>query len=112
MKIQIQIGMLILAVATFGTGCAGTFEEIKPMGLAVPPPKEKPTVLIIGEIKITDEQLSEPEQQVMVHAFQMGVEKWCAEHETFKISPAISPTNKAPNAVVLNGVITEVNEGS
>ena len=100
--------MLILIAVVFGTGCAGTFQEVKPVGLAVSPPKEKPALLVFGEIKINDDLMSKPEQQVMALAFQMGVEQWCAEHDAF----IISPPNTAHNTIVLNGTIYEINAGT
>jgi hypothetical protein len=93
------------------TGCVSTFKEVDSLG-GGPPPKEQPTVLALGDIKITDARCSEPEQKVMLHAFQLGVEKWCAEHKALVLRRDVSATNAPPGTIVLNGTITEINKGS
>src|SRR3989442_14903542 len=111
MKIKHTIFVLLAASVPLLTGCVSTFKEVKPLG-GGPPPKEKPAVLALGDIKVTDARLSEPEQKMMIHAFQLGVEKWCAEHKPFEFRKELSSTNAPPSAIVLNGVITEIEKGS
>jgi hypothetical protein len=105
--------LFALAVTTVAllTGCVSTFREVKPLG-GGPPPKERPTVLAFGDIKVTDARYSEPEQKVMLHAFQLGVEKWCTEHKDLEVRKDVSTTNAPPIVIVLNGTITEIEKGS
>lgn len=105
--------LVALSIATplFLIGCIGTFKEIKPLG-GGSPPHQRPNVLAIAEIKVTDIRISEPEQKMLIHAFQLGVEKWCAEHKAFEFRKDVSLTNGPTGAVVLSGVITEIEKGS
>jgi hypothetical protein len=102
---------LIITAAWLAAGCASTFKEVKPL-TGGPAPKEKPTALALGELKITDARLTAPEQKVMTHAFQLGVEKWCAEHKKLDVLKDVPTTNLPPTVLVLNGTITEVEKGS
>jgi hypothetical protein len=102
---------LSVILCLFATGCVSTFKEVKPL-TGGPPPKERPAALALGELKITDARLSEAERGVMVHAFQLGVEKWNAEHKSLDVLRVFPATNVPPTAIVLTGTITEVEKGS
>ena len=101
--------VLIAASAALLTGCVSTFHEVKPLASGLPP-KEKPNVFAIGDIKITDARFSESEQTMMLHAFHLGVEKWCAAHKAFEFRKGT--TNLPTSAIVLNGAIMEIEKGS
>lgn len=103
--------VLLIAAPLLWIGCVGTFKELKPLG-GGSPPREKPSILAVGEIKVADGRISEPEQKILIHAFQLGVEKWCAEHKAFEFRKDISTTDNASAAIVLNGAITEIEKGS
>jgi len=111
MKTKTTQVVLLAAAVSVLTGCVSTFKEVKPLG-GGPPPKERPSILALGDIKVTDARISEPEQKMMVHAFQLGAEKWCADHKGFEFRKEISATNVPPSAIVLNGTITEIEKGS
>jgi hypothetical protein len=105
-----KIPFVLLAATTVAlTGCVSTFHEVKPQRAGAPP-TTRPSVLVLGPLQITNARLSEPEQTVLIHAFQLGVEKWCAEHHAFEVCQ--SATNVVANAAVLSGTITEVEKGS
>ncbi len=99
----------VLALAS--TGCVSTFKEVNPTATGQPP-KEKPSILMVGEIKATDARLTETEQKVMIQSFGLGVQKWCAEHKSFEVRRDVPLTNAPANAIVLSGNITEVEKGS
>jgi hypothetical protein len=103
--------VLLAAALLVLTGCVSTFKEIKPLA-GGPPPKERPPALIVGEFRVSDARIAEPEQKLLVNAFQLGVEKWCAEHKLIAIHNGACGTNLSPNAIVLNGNITEIEKGS
>lgn len=105
--------LVILSIATplFWIGCVGTFKELKPLS-GGPPPQQRPGALAVGEINITDVRISEPEQKILIHAFQLGVEKWCTEHKTFEFRKEVTAINGGSAAIVVNGVITEIEKGS
>jgi hypothetical protein len=103
--------MLSMAAPLLFIGCIGTFKELKPLG-GGPPPQQRPSVLAVAEIKITDVRISEPEEKMLIHAFQLGVEKWCAEHKAFEFRKDVSITNGPSTAIVLTGAITEIEKGS
>ena len=111
MKTKTTLFALAVTTVALLTGCVSTFKEVKPLG-GVPPPKERPTVLAFGDIKITDARITETEQKMMLLAFKIGVEKWCAEYKALEIRQDVPATNAPPSAIVLNGTITEINKGS
>jgi len=102
---------MLVNMSAMLTGCTGRFHEIKPQSVGLPP-REKPRVLLVGQVNATDPRLSEPEQAMMVHAFQLGVEKWCAEHKGLEVRKDVAATNAPASAIVLTGAITEVEKGS
>ncbi len=108
--VKIQSALLLAATAAL-TGCVSTFKEVKPL-TGGPPPKERPSILALGELRISDARIAEPEQKLLVGAFQLGVEKWCVEHKTFEVRTDLRGTNVPANAIVLNGNVTEVEKGS
>ncbi len=105
-SIAVAAGLGLLA-----SGCVSTFKEVKPLA-GGPPPAKRPSALALGELKITERRLSQPEQQVMAHAFELGVEKWCAEHKALQVLKQTAATNLPPSAIVLEGTITEIEKGS
>jgi len=106
-------GLLVgaLVFSWLVTGCVSTFKEVKPLS-GGQPPAVRPGALALGQLKITDERLSQPEKQVMTHAFEIGVEKWCVEHKVLEVLRNVGATNLPANAIMLDGTITEVEKGS
>jgi Domain of unknown function (DUF4410) len=105
------IPLVILAAnAMLFSGCVGTFKEVKPLTFGNPP-QDRPKVLALRGIKVTDTRWSEPEEKMMVHAFHFGVEKWCADNSAF-VCISESSTNVPPESIVLSGNITEIEKGS
>jgi hypothetical protein len=111
MKTNTNLFVLAGTTAAVLTGCVSTFKEVIPLGSGTPP-MPKPTVLVLGDIKVTDTRLSEPEQKAMGDVFQVGVETWCANHNGFQVFRDDFATNGHPSALVLNGTVTEVEKGS
>ncbi len=101
--------ILLAAAPLMLCGCVGTFKEVTPVAIG-PAPAQRPTMLVLGETKVSDGRLSAAEQRLISQSFQMGVEKWCAENKSFAIS--IGSSNVPPEAIVLTGDITEVEKGS
>ena len=91
-------------------GCAGTFHEVKTLSSGQLP-AARPTVLVLGDIQITDTNLTMTDIKVYQLKFQEGVEAWFGKTNTFK-SVVAGSTNMTPNSIVLSGTITEVNKGS
>ncbi|HEV2391088.1 MAG TPA: DUF4410 domain-containing protein [Verrucomicrobiae bacterium] len=108
---QIVALAVVALAALLAAGCVSTFKEVKPLASGAPP-KQRPSALALGELQITDARLSEPEKKVMAHAFQLGVEKWCAEHKSFDVLRDVPSTNVPPGAIILKGAITQVEKGS
>jgi hypothetical protein len=102
---------LLATMVLVGTGCSGTFKEVNTLAVS-PPPKEKPAVLALGEVKITDPRFSGSEQTIMVQAFQLGVQEWCAKSKAFEVHEQNALTNGPANAIILSGTITEIEKGS
>ena len=101
---------IMLGATMMLVGCVGTFKEVHSLG-GGPPPKERPSALVVADITIADTRLSEPEQKVMQHAFRLGVEKWCAEHKVANVLADL-PAGASQDTLVLKGVVTEVEKGS
>lgn len=90
-------------------GCAGTFQGVKAVH-PVAPPKERPPSLAVGELRVADERLSEPERQIFAKAVENGIRRWCLEHPGL---PALAAGAPIPaEAVVLTGTVTQVDKGS
>lgn len=92
-------------------GCVSTFKEVKPLA-AGQPPAEKPDCLVIGDLRVSDSRIAEPEQKLLVSAFGLGVLKWCTEHKSLRVVTDVSATNLPAKAIVLKGTITEIEKGS
>jgi len=92
------------------TGCAGTFHEVRMLSPGQPP-AERPTVLVLGAIEVTDTNITATDKEVYRLKFQDGVESWFAKTNTFR-SVVLAGTNATPNSITLSGKITEVNKGS
>ncbi len=112
-KVALRLSVLLCVggLALLVTGCVSTFKDVQPLSSG-PPPTMKPRALALGELKITDARLSQPERDVMAHAFELGIEKWYAEHKTLEVLRNVSSTNLPPGAILLRGTITEVEKGS
>jgi hypothetical protein len=68
---------------------------------------------VLGDLKVTDAGLSQPEEQVLVHSFALGVEKWCAAHNGLEFRRDTSKTEmRPPGAIFLSGTVTEVDKGN
>jgi hypothetical protein len=90
-------------------GCAGTFHEVRTLSPGRPP-VEQPTVLVLGEIRVTDARLSAPEKEIYKFKFEEGMQAWFSKTNIFE--SVISSTNLPPHSIVLSGTIIEVEEGS
>jgi len=93
-----------------GVGCAGTLQEVTTLSPGQPPPAERPNVLILGQVLITDDHISAAKKEVYLLKFQKGVEDWFAKTNTF--NTVLTGTNVPPHGIILSGTITEVNMGS
>jgi hypothetical protein len=71
---------------------------------------ELPSVLVLGQVLITDGHISATEKEVYLLKFQKGVEDWFAKANTFNV--VLTGTNVPPHGIILSGTITEVNMGS
>lgn len=49
---------------------------------------------------------------MLIHAFQLGVEKWCTEHKRFDFRKEVSASDGPSAVIVVNGAITEIEKGS
>ena len=91
-------------------GCAGTFHEARTLSSGQLP-AERPTVLVVGEVEITDTNITATDKEVYRLKFQDGLKQWFDKTNTFQ-SVVFSSTNTATNSITLSGTITEVNKGS
>ena len=98
----------LLAILT--AGCAGTFHEVRTVSSGQPP-AERPTVLVLGEIGITDTNVTAADKEVYRLKFQAGLEAWFDKTNIFE-SVISSSTNVNSHGIILSGTITEVNKGS
>lgn len=106
-----KLTCLLLWLLTGLSGCVGTFREIKPLSIT-PPPDPRPTSIVLAQVEVRDGRLSAPEREILEHAFQLGVEKWCADAPGLALITASAPPATATHSVRLVGVITEVEKGS
>lgn len=100
-----------MAVAWLGAGCAGTFKEVKPVTTSAPP-AQRPAVLVIGSVTLSDRRLAEAEKQILLRAFQLGIETWAAKNHAFT---AVQLGGSAPlpsSTMAVVGDIAEVEKGS
>lgn len=103
---------LFAASALFLTGCAGTFREVRPQTMGAPP-TQKPTTLVMGEIKITDGRVAKMEAEAFAHALRRGVNNWSLTNKVFQTIETATPGAKpSAGSLVLTGTVTEVEKGS
>jgi len=102
-----KFGLALLPI--LAAGCAGTFYEVRTLSPGRPP-TEQPTVLVLGEVRVTDARLSSPEKETYEFKFQQGIQAWFSKTNIFE--SVISSTNPPPHSIILSGTITEVEEGS
>lgn len=108
---RLSSGLLAMAVLPIlAAGCAGTFHEVTTLSSGQLP-AERPTVLVLGGVQITDANLTATDMEVYRLKFQEGVEGWFSKTNTFR-SVVVGSTNITPNSIILSGTITEVNKGS
>ncbi len=108
---RLSFAWLALAMLpVLGAGCAGTFHEVRVLspGMA---PAERPQVLVLGNVEVTDTNVTATDKEVYRLKFQAGVEGWFGKTNIFE-SVVLSGTNAIPNSIILSGTITEVNKGS
>lgn len=92
-------------------GCAGTFHDVKP-GTALKPPAVRPGALVVGEVIIGDNRVAPPEAAAYIFHFREGVRRWSTNHQAFK-EVVTEPSAGVPiDAIVLSGVIQDVEKGS
>jgi hypothetical protein len=108
--LRIALTILITGIGLAVTGCR-TYDHVEPLGNSRPPPS-KPTALALGEINITEAQLSPAEHAAMRNAFVAGVEGWCLEHSSLEVLKNVAVTNLPRNAILLEGAIREIEPGS
>lgn len=99
------LGALFLAItALVLTAC--TFSDITP-DIAGPPPAQPPKVLVVGKVEFADklwEQYKLP--------FARGVADWIQRNGGFETVHAESPAVVPDGAIILSGMITEIDKGS
>ncbi len=108
---RIALLAAVVVLGWLGTGCVSTFKEVKPLSVGTPP-AVKPRAVALGQLKITDGRLSQPEQSMMADSFDLGIKKWYAEHPGLEVLGHSAATNPPPGAIILEGTITEVEKGS
>ncbi len=103
---------LFVASALFLTGCAGTFREVRPQTMGAPP-AQKPSTLVMGEIKISDVRVAKMEAEAFAHALRRGVHNWSVTNKVFQTIETATPGAKpGAGSLVLTGTVTEVEKGS
>jgi len=102
--------LALILLPILAVGCAGTFHEVKTISSGQLP-AERPTVLVIGKVQITDTNLTAAAKEFYRSKFQEGVEAWFSRTNTFE-SVVLESTNVIPHSIILSGTITEVNKGS
>lgn len=112
-RLSSRLPSLLLAggMSLLTTACVSTFKEVKPAA-GGSSPALKPTALVLGELKVSDDRLTGTEKQAMDKAFQSGVEKWFMEHKSLELLKNVAPTNLPSSAILLEGTISEVEKGS
>jgi len=91
-------------------GCAGTFHEVNVLSPGTVP-AERPTVLVLDPVQVTDAALSASDKEVYRLKFQDGVQSWFSKTNVFT-AVVLGSTNVTPNSITLSGTLTEVNKGS
>jgi Domain of unknown function (DUF4410) len=105
------VGLLALGLLPILTaGCAGTFHEVRTLS-SVQPSTQQPTVLVLGDVRITDAYISATDKEVYRLKFLDGLESWFSKTNIIK-SVVLESTNEIPNSIIISGTITEVNKGS
>ncbi|HEY5041543.1 MAG TPA: DUF4410 domain-containing protein [Verrucomicrobiae bacterium] len=90
------------------TGCA--FHEVRTLSPGQPP-VERPTVLVLGQVLITDDRIPAADKGFCQIKFQKGVEAYFRKNNIFE-SVISSSTNVIPHSLILSGTITEMNMGN
>jgi len=105
--------MGLVGIALLLTGCAGTFSDVKPLaaGVGAPPP-QRPSTLLLGEIKISDARISPADAQSFIYALRRGINEWNLTHHAFQSIADQVPGAVPPQALVLTGNITDVEKGN
>ena len=108
-----QAARIILASGTsfILIGCAGTFHDVKP-GAALKPPAIRPGTLVVGEVIVEDTRVAPSEAATYVFHFRQGVQHWSTNHQAFKEVITAPSAGVPSDAIVLSGVIRDVEKGS
>lgn len=102
---------LLLAVVWLGAGCASTFKEVKPVTTSEPP-RQRPAVLTVGKVSLSDARLSDAEKQTMLRAFHLGVESWVNKSRAFSTVKVGGQWPLPAGTMAMVGDISEVEKGS
>jgi hypothetical protein len=93
------------------SGCAGTFHEAS-VEITGTPPSQKPSMLVIGEVKVTDAKVPPPEQEVLANAFKRGLDQWSKKNNVYESIVFSQPVAATAASISINAAITEVAKGS
>ncbi len=94
----------VLLGAVVVAGC--TFSGVKPL-LVGAPPKNAPTTLILGEIRVPDPQW----ESTKLH-FRRSVSDWYTRNGGFQSVLTEPPAAPGPDSITLSGTIIEIDKGS
>lgn len=100
----------IVAGGWLVSGC--TFSNVKPsMKAAVP--VERVERLVIGSVEITDPRIAGPQQEILLHAFRLGVKEWIVEHgAVLAVTEDVLVTVPPAQSLLVKGTIHNVEKGS
>ena len=96
----------VLVLSWLVAGCASMSPVIRPISVG-PPPPGPPAVLVLGDLRFADDQMANPNRQLLLHAFQLGVEQWCVASHSFQVRTDTTSSNAPGDAMVLTGTLTE-----
>ena len=105
-----SLWLMLALLPILTAGCAGTFQEVRALAPGRPP-AERPTVLVLGEVRIADDTVTATDKEVYRLKIQEGIQAWFAKTNLFA-SVVLSTNEVGLRSIVLSGTVSEVNKGS
>lgn len=102
---------LFFGLFFFTAGCVGTFKDIGVVSFR-PPPVDRPSVVVLGDLRVTDSRYTAIEQRIYEDKFRLGFKEWLQKTNLFTQVMIESGVTPPPGSALVSGVIQEVEKGS
>jgi hypothetical protein len=98
-----------LSVVALAAGC--TFAKVKP-SVSAAPLTDKPSTLVVGDIRVTDESISAPEADMFAHAVRFGIGQWIQKHGAVLSVVEAGKAEPEATAITVTGNVHQIHKGS